>query len=68
MKHSFSHQQHGTIFEFVAQGRYVKVSAIDTRTGREVAIVGDRRLSQKTLEHQALRKLRYVLYKEKRSS
>ena len=31
------------IFEFISIGAYVKVSAIDTRTGTEVSIVGDPR-------------------------
>ena len=44
------------IFEFISIGAYVKVSAIDTRTGTEVSIVGDPRRG-------AMRKLERALEK-----
>ena len=52
---------HGVIFEMVASGRYVKVSAVDTQTGVEVSIVGDPRRGERGLRQAALRKLRYVM-------
>tara|TARA_A100001037_G_scaffold21543_1_gene17993 strand:- start:2379 stop:2579 length:201 start_codon:yes stop_codon:yes gene_type:complete len=48
--------EHGVIFEFISIGAYVKVSAIDTRTGTEVSIVGDPRRG-------AMRKLERALEK-----
>jgi hypothetical protein len=49
---------HGeAILEFVPQGGYVKVSAIDTATGIEVSIVGDPAARKDYLETIVLRKL-----------
>lgn len=45
------------VFEFITMGRYVKVSAIDMTTGREVSIVGDAAASEVELQHIALAKL-----------
>lgn len=56
-------EEHGVIFEMIAVGRYVKVSAIDTRTGTEVSIVGDPQRGEHALRETALRKLRYVMAK-----
>ena len=53
------------LFEFIAQGTFVKVTAIDAATGDEVSIVGPVNSPRATLEAAALRKLRYV--QEKRS-
>ena len=49
------------IFEFYRAGAYVKVSAIDTETMIEVAIVGDPVAGEETLKRVALNKLRYRL-------
>ena len=49
------------IFEFYQAGAYVKVSAIDTETMIEVAIVGDPVAGEETLKRVALNKLRYRL-------
>ncbi len=51
------------LFEFVQLGNYVKVMAVDPRTGVEVSIVGDRRAGKKTLERIAIQKLKYVIGK-----
>ncbi len=51
----------GIIFEFIPNGAYVKVSAVDEVTGREVSIVGDARASQAELERIARQKLERVL-------
>jgi len=54
------------LFEFIRVGAYVKVIAVDERTGIEVSIVGDPTRSRDYLERVAMQKLRRVL--EKRSS
>ena len=54
---------HGVIFEFINIGSYVKVSAIDTRTGTEISIVGDPRRGEQALRRVALRKLERVMEK-----
>ena len=38
------------LFEFVVDGNFVKVMAVDPTTGTEISIVGDRRSSKSTLE------------------
>lgn len=55
--------QHGVIFEFIVVGSYVKVSAVDTRTGTEVSIVGDPRRGEAALRRVALRKLENTMKK-----
>lgn len=44
-----------------ASGGYVKVSAIDARTGTEVCIVGSSKAPQSELERVAISKLRFVM-------
>lgn len=56
--------QNGFIIEFIPMGNYIKVSAIDPITGREVSIVGDPKETQSHLENVAVKKLLYVLKKE----
>jgi len=53
------------VIEFVQQGRFVKVSAVDMKTGQEAAIVGDAKASQSTLKQLAIKKLNYVMQKNK---
>lgn len=53
------------IIEYIQQGRYVKVTAIDTKTGIEASIVGDPQAPQEKLQELALKKLSYVLEKHK---
>ena len=48
------------LVEFIQQGGYIKVSAVDARTGLEVSIVGDPKQSQNALQAAAVRKLHYV--------
>ncbi|MEX2618101.1 MAG: hypothetical protein WD767_18595 [Alphaproteobacteria bacterium] len=55
--------EHGIIFEFILIGSYVKVSAIDTRTGTEVSIVGDPKRGEQALRMTARRKLEMVMAK-----
>lgn len=54
----------GVIIEMVVVGRYVKVSAIDTRTGEETSIVGDPAQGEEMLRRTAVRKLQYVMNKK----
>jgi hypothetical protein len=48
---------HGIIFEFINLGGYVKVSAVDTRSGTEVSIIGDPRRGEQVLRRIARQKL-----------
>lgn len=55
----------GEIFiEFIVQGTFVKVTAIDGKTGEEVSIVGPANAPRATLAETAKRKLDYVLKKK----
>lgn len=54
------------LFEFVRQGAYVKVSAIDARTNTEVSIVGPASASEAVLKANVLKKLEYVMEKRRR--
>lgn len=58
--------EHGVIVEMIGVGRYVKVTAVDTRTGIEATIVGDPRRGERALREAAVRKLRYVMEKKER--
>jgi hypothetical protein len=53
------------IIEFIPNGRFVKVTAIDSVTGKEVCIVGDARQSEQSLAQLAMRKLRHVQKRDK---
>lgn len=52
------------IIEFIRQGRFVKVTAVDPVTGIEASIVGDPNTSPTTLQQLAVKKLRYVINKQ----
>ena len=49
--------------EFVAQGVFVKVTAIDSRTGVEASVMGPTGAPSSTLADAAVRKLNFVLKK-----
>lgn len=51
------------IIEFIPQGRFVKVSAIDPATGTEAVIVGDAAQPAAMLERIAVQKLEFLLKK-----
>ncbi|MBI1778886.1 MAG: hypothetical protein HYR63_26405 [Proteobacteria bacterium] len=51
------------LFEFHRVGAYVKVSAVDAKTGVEVSIVGAAGAGEAMLKRTALSKLIYVLRK-----
>jgi len=53
------------IFEFVQVGTVVKVTALDTASGIEASIVGDPSVGEAALKRLALRKLDYVLAKQR---
>ena len=56
----------GEIFvEFVVQGSVVKVTAIDSKTGTEASIMGPANASRDALQAAAVRKLDYVLKKQR---
>ncbi len=48
----------------IAVGRYVRVTAVDTKTGVEAIVVGDPRRGERALREAAVRKLRYVMEKK----
>jgi hypothetical protein len=53
------------IFEFVQVGTAVKVTALDAASGIEASIVGDPSVGEAALKRLALRKLDYVLAKQR---
>jgi hypothetical protein len=55
------------IFEFFRLGNSVKVSAVDTQTMTEVAVVGPATASEASLRQAALRKLEFVLARKARA-
>lgn len=54
----------GYIIEFIPQGRFVKVTAVDPVSGIEAVIVGDVRERQQVLTQNAVKKLEYLLKKQ----
>ena len=56
--------EHGVIVEMIVIGRYVRVTAVDTRSGTEATIVGDPRRGEWALREAAVRKLRYVMARQ----
>ena len=55
------------IIEFHQVGAYVKVSAVDTATYTEVSIVGDPTRSEEALKRAAIRKLEYILERDRKA-
>jgi len=51
--------------EFIVQGAFVKATAIDSKTGTEASTIGPATASRADLSAAALRKLEYVLKKQK---
>lgn len=51
------------IVEFIPQGRFVRVTAVDPKTGMEAVMVGDASQTQETLSRLAVQKLEYLLKK-----
>ena len=53
------------LFEFHKSGNYVRVVAIDPKSGVEVTMVGSVRYGAETLKRNAARKLAYVILNKK---
>jgi hypothetical protein len=53
------------LIEIVTIGAYAKVVAIDAETGTEISVTGPADADRNTLEAAAVRKLQYVLTKQK---
>ncbi len=53
------------IIEFLSVGNSVKVTAIDPNTAQEVSIVGAPQISRDELSRLAIRKLKYVIDRNK---
>lgn len=58
-------QDYQVIFEFVQCGNSIKVSALDMATKIEVCITAPHSASQTYMEQMALKKLQYVLKKQR---
>lgn len=56
------------IIEFIQIGDYVKVSAVDPRSMVEVSIVGAPSAGEAALRQTAVRKLEYVIKKQRRAA
>ncbi len=52
------------LFEYIRQGQYIKVSAIEPETQTEVCVVVPAGLNEQEMQIQALKKLNYVLKKK----
>ena len=52
------------LFEFVRQGNFVNVTAIESETRIEASVIVPVSLSQQQMQIQALQKLKYVLQKQ----
>jgi hypothetical protein len=53
------------LIEFVVQGNVVKVTAVDSATGIEAAIMGPANGARDALTHAAVKKLKYMMRKKK---
>ena len=60
-------EREGYIVEFLVVGKAVKATAIDPVSMREVSVVGGTRNSKKELSNLAVRKLEYVMNRDKDS-
>ena len=52
------------LFEYIRQGAYVKVTAIEPETRIEASVVVPASLSQEQMQLQSLQKLNYILRKK----
>ncbi len=55
------------LFEYIRQGNVVKVTAIESETGIEAAVVVPASLSEEQMKLQALNRLRYIMRKEEQN-
>ena len=56
---------HEVLYEFVSMGRFLRVNAIDPRTGIEVTMIADPRYGETLIKRLAARKLAYVITKRR---
>ena len=56
---------HEVLYEFVSVGRFLRVNAIDPRTGIEVSMIADPRYGETLIKRLAARKLAYVISKRR---
>tara|TARA_Y100001960_G_C14138220_1_gene570189 strand:+ start:77 stop:283 length:207 start_codon:yes stop_codon:yes gene_type:complete len=63
-----SYRRGAVLFEFIRIGAYVKVIAVDERTGTEVSMVGDPSRSSEYLKKIALQKLERVMSRNAENS
>lgn len=54
--------------EFVVQGGFVKVTAIDSKSGTEASVMGPAGAARGALADAAMRKLNYILDKQRRKT
>ena len=59
-----NHRRGAVLSEFIRIGAYVKVIAVDERTGTEVSMVGDPSRSSDFLKRVALQKLERVMARD----
>lgn len=59
-------KHNGVIFEFQQVGNYIKVTAMDPVTLTEISIVGSPAAGKSVLQNNAIRKLKYVIEKNKK--
>ncbi len=52
------------LFEYIRQGNFVKVTAIESDTRIEASIIVPASLSQRQMQLQALKKLKYIMEKQ----
>jgi hypothetical protein len=64
-KHEELMSGHEIYVEFVIQGNVIKATAIDAKTGIEASIIGPAGAPREPLAQAALRKLKYVMEKQK---
>ena len=53
------------LFEFAKVGKYLRINAIDPKTGTEVTMMGDPKQGQELLKRIGMQKLAYVLAKKR---
>ena len=64
-KHGAAEDGREIYLEFFPVGNSVKVVAVDAATGVEVSIVGPTTAARRTLEQNVIRKLKYVMDRDK---
>lgn len=68
MRHQSKLLPKGALIEFIPQGAYVKVCAVDPVSAEEVSIVGDATAGSTTLAKAAVKKLEYVIEKKRKKN